>query len=289
MSVIVPDLVGTDLLDTDDLLGAIGLLSRYTGEFSATLPLGQIMSQDPVAGASAEIGDVVNAVISKGIEQVATPDVVGETQAAAIAAIEGAGLVAVVKTAYSETVVAGYVISQVPVAGWATMAGNIVHIVVSLGARTTPPIGDKSLVTDIADAVVEELNAATAGTFSVPFTAARRVLPEFEPSELKTLAVTVVPKSVEIATQTRSMCLRDVSVDIGIQKKLNKEPGLDADVASIGVLADEITNYLRQRTLSQATYATWVKIDNSTVYSPEHLAEQRVYTSVLTVMYRMMT
>ena len=146
-----------------------------------------------------------------------------------------------------------------------------------------------SIATNRADAVKAELNAAPAGTFSIPFVATRRVFPEFDLSELKNLNVTVVPKSVEIATQTRSMCYRDVTVDIGIQKKLDKSPGLDEDVSVLGVVVDEITDYLRQRTLSEAPYAVWVNVKNDPVYSLEHLSENRVFTSVLTVMYRMMT
>lgn len=146
-----------------------------------------------------------------------------------------------------------------------------------------------SIATDIADAVAAELNAAPAGTFSLAFTAVRRVFPEFELNELKNLTVSVVPKSVVVATQTRAMCYKDVSVDIGIQKKLDKSPGLDEDVSALGIVVDEITDYLRQRTLTSATYAVWVNIINEPIYSVEHLAENRVFTSVLTVMYRMMS
>jgi hypothetical protein len=229
----------------------------------------------------------VDVVVSLGWPVV--PDVVGMTEINAIGAIAVVGLVASVSEAYSATVAAGLVISQNPDAGQSLPPTGTVNISVSLGARTTPPSGDIGIAADIADAVAAEINAATAGTFSFPFTAARHVLPKTDLTELKTITVTVVPKSVEIATQTRTMCLRDVMVDIGIQKKIAKEPGLDTDVASIGVLADEITTYLRKRTLTNATYAVWVRITNDPVYSVEHLDEHRVYTSVLTVTYRMMT
>ena len=208
-----------------------------------------------------------------------------------------------VTEAYSETVAEGDIIRQSMVGGTASTptlqafgaatspkTGDTVDVVVSLGARTTAPGGDISIAADIADAVAAEINtAAVAGAFSFSFTAERHVLPKSDLSKLSGLIVTVVPKSVEVATQTRTMCLRDVSVDIGIQQKLNKEPGLDADVASIGVLADEITNYLRKRVLTDATYAVWVRITNDPVYAVEHLDDDRVYTSVMTVTYRMMT
>ncbi|MBW1649016.1 MAG: hypothetical protein JRJ72_13110 [Deltaproteobacteria bacterium] len=143
-----------------------------------------------------------------------------------------------------------------------------------------------SLATDIADAVVAELNAAPAGTFSQPFTAQRRVLPEFDLEDLAQLKVSVVPKSVEITGSTRAASQYEIAVDVGVQKKLGKD--LDAEVAALGTLVDEMADFLRGRTLDQAPFAVWVGIRNDPVYAPEHLAERRVFTSVLTVTYRAM-
>ncbi len=143
-----------------------------------------------------------------------------------------------------------------------------------------------ALVIDIADAVAAELNAAPAGTFDPPIAAVRRVLPEFELSELADLKVSVVPKSVQITGATRATSQYEIAVDIGIQKKLGKD--LDAEVAALGTLVDQIADYLRSRQLSAAPFAAWIRIANEPVYAPEHLAEQRVFTSVLTVTYRAM-
>ena len=63
---------------------------------------------------------------------------------------------------------------------------------------------------------------------------------------------------------------------------------LDTEVAALGTLVDEIADYLCRRTLSGASFAAWVGITNEPVYAPEHLAEKRVFTSVLTVTYRAM-
>ena len=57
-----------------------------------------------------------------------------------------------------------------------------------------------SLIIDIADAVVARLNA---GQFSRPLEAVRRYRPVFDLQELQTLRVSVVPKSVSIATAAR--------------------------------------------------------------------------------------
>ena len=143
-----------------------------------------------------------------------------------------------------------------------------------------------SIATDIADAVAAELNVAPAGAFSEAFEAHRRVLPEFELEHLAALKVTVVPKRVEITGSTRAASQYEIAVDIGVQKKLGKD--LDAEVAALGTLVDQIAEYLRRRSLSAAAFAAWVGITNEPVYAPEHLAEQRVFTSVLTVTYRAM-
>jgi len=143
-----------------------------------------------------------------------------------------------------------------------------------------------SLVIDIADAVAAELNASDPGTFSQVFAAERKVLPVYELSDLADMKVTVVPKAVEISGSTRSVCQYDISVDIGVQKKLGKD--LDTEVAALSTLVDEIADHLRKRQLSAATFAVWVGTINEPVYAPEHLANQRVFTSVLTVTYRAM-
>ncbi len=143
-----------------------------------------------------------------------------------------------------------------------------------------------SLVIDIADAVAAELNAAAEETFSQAFTAERKVLPAHELADLAELKVTIVPKGVEISGSTRSVCQYDISVDIGVQKKLGKD--LDSEVAALGTLVDELADYLRKRQLTAAAYAFWVRTVNEPIYAPEHLVSQRVFTSVLTLTYRAM-
>lgn len=146
-----------------------------------------------------------------------------------------------------------------------------------------------SLVTQIADAVTAELNAAPAGTFDPAFTAQRKVLPVHELKDLAELKVTVVPKAVQITGSTRSASQYDITVDIGIQRKLSPTPGsndMDTEVDTLGALVDQIADYLRQRPLAALPGASWVSIANEPVYAPEHLLEQRVFTSVLTVTYR---
>jgi len=140
-----------------------------------------------------------------------------------------------------------------------------------------------ALAIDIADAVVAEL---AGGAFSETITPVRRVLPEYELVDLKDLRVTVVPASVEIEGASRAMSQHDVQIDIGVQKKLGK--ALDTQVAQLCGLVDEIADFLKRRPLQATPYAVWVRSANEPVYAADHLAEQRVFTSVLTVTYRAM-
>ena len=147
-----------------------------------------------------------------------------------------------------------------------------------------------SLVMNIADAVVAELNAAPPGTFDPAFTAVRRVLPVFDLAEMADLHVSVVPRAVDIAGATRSASQYDVQIDIGVQQKLASDGGdLDQQVPPLCELVDQIAAYLTHRILHAdpgVPTAVWVRLANDPIYAPEHLSQLRQFTSVLTLTYR---
>lgn len=134
---------------------------------------------------------------------------------------------------------------------------------------------------DIADAIVAELQTAT---FNEPLVISRRVLPEFELSELKDLTVTVVPKSVQIANITRQSSSFDVAVDIGIQQKIDKDT--DTQVTRLSGIVTELVSYLNRRTLASLPDVQFKSIVNEPVYAPEHLSQKRLFTSVITLHYK---
>jgi len=142
-----------------------------------------------------------------------------------------------------------------------------------------------ALVIDIADAVVAALNGGQQ-----VFTAQRRVRPNFELTDLADLRVTVVPKGFEASVASRSLSQYDVQVDIGIQKKLPAGADEDTEVPVMCSLVEEIADFLKGKPLEGDGWrASWVRpAVNEPVYSTEHLAEKRVFTSVLTLTYRVM-
>jgi len=141
-----------------------------------------------------------------------------------------------------------------------------------------------ALLIDIADAVVAELNSAAAGTFAQTFIAARHYRPQFDLADLKTLRVSVVPKSLAITGLMRSANQHDVSIDVAVQKKVN--PTDSAELDGLMTLVEQIADYFRLRRLTALPGALWTKTDNVPVYAPDHLEQKQVFTSVLTFTFR---
>jgi hypothetical protein len=139
-----------------------------------------------------------------------------------------------------------------------------------------------STIIDIAQAVVTSLNA---GEFGQEFQAERKYQPVFELSEMQTLHVTVVPKSVSISMASRNDGYFDCAIDVGVQKRVNVEDPDEID--ALMDLVEQLADHLRQRRLDEQPEAVWLSIANEPVFAPEHLDQERTFTSVLTVTYRL--
>jgi len=138
-----------------------------------------------------------------------------------------------------------------------------------------------SLVVIVADAIVAVLKAEP-----LKLDAVRGYRPEFELPELKTLRVSVVPRGIEITSMGRNANQHDVSIDVGVQQKVDPNDAvvLDALMAKVHQIADELR--LRRLTLPENGSAVWIKTANEPVYSPDHLQTKQVFTSVLTFTFR---
>jgi len=140
-----------------------------------------------------------------------------------------------------------------------------------------------AVLTDIADAVAEELNA---GSFSHEFTAVRLYLPRYKPADIKDLTVTVVmgPHGVEGATRGASQ--HDYTVMVGIQKKLDAET--NAVIDPMMTLTEEILEFLARRQLASVPHVPCLLAEMSEPFIPEHMDELRVFTAFIAVTYRAM-
>ncbi len=136
VQVTVPNLAGLSQGAASTALQNAGLtVGTVTLQTSTTVPAGDVIRQDPAAGAPVAPGTSVNLVVSSGpptAPPVIVPDVVGQSQGAASTALQNAGLtVGTVTLQTSATVPAGDVIRQDPAAGASVAPGTPVNLVVS--------------------------------------------------------------------------------------------------------------------------------------------------------------
>jgi hypothetical protein len=135
---------------------------------------------------------------------------------------------------------------------------------------------------DLADAVTSQVNQS-----SIVTNAKRMVLPIHDLSQLRELTVSVVPRGVQIQSITRKLSQYDCQVDIGVQQKLTvPQDEIDPAVKELSGLVQQIADHLQRQPLTDMPYAIWIKVENVPIYDPDHLANQRVFTSVLTLTYR---
>ncbi len=137
------------------------------------------------------------------------------------------------------------------------------------------------LITNVADAVVAELNSTT---FSQPLQAERHYLPRRELGELKTLAVSVVPSHLSVQAASRGQVQRDVAIDIAVQQKLPQETSASLD--PLLALAEEIAAHFQGKRLDSYPDAIWVKTEFQPIYAPEHIEQLRAFTSVCRLTFR---
>ena len=134
---VVPDLLGKTQVEAAAELGAAGLtVGSLDEEYDESVAAGQVLRQAPEAGAERRGRSAVDLVVSLGPAPVAVPDVTGLPEEDAVAAIEQAGLGAVVGEAreYSTVVPAGAVLRQDP-SGVEVRRGTRVTLTLSQGPR----------------------------------------------------------------------------------------------------------------------------------------------------------
>jgi len=134
----------------------------------------------------------------------------------------------------------------------------------------------------LAEAVVADLNNEA---FSLDFVARRLYRPRFEPADLKTLQVSVVPRSLVIEAASRAEDSQEYRIDVAVQQKLDTETAEEMDPL-LG-LVEEIARYFRLRRPAAMPSALCVKVANEPVYAVEHLNELRCFTSIITLSFRM--
>ena len=153
--VTVPSVVNVSEEDALRSLSAFHLVGEATQEYSDTVEKGLVISQEPAAESEAMQGDTVRIVVSLGSQWVAMPKVTGQSEEAALAALNALELTNVSVERVPSDYTPGLVLEQEPGAGeWASKMGECV---IRVSARS-------SVVPDLRGYTLEAARAALEGT-----------------------------------------------------------------------------------------------------------------------------
>ena len=110
-------------------------LKPLSEEFSTTVPKGYVIDSNPPSGEKVKRGSVIVIRVSKGIEQIALASYIGKSSDQALNELQDAGFAVTSTYAFSETRLAGEVISQKPAGGATADKGSAIALVISKGTQ----------------------------------------------------------------------------------------------------------------------------------------------------------
>lgn len=139
-----------------------------------------------------------------------------------------------------------------------------------------------SVLTDLADAVVTELNGAS---FSQSITVARKWLPKYELKEIESAKVAVRPSTRAIEPVSRNADWQEAAVEIGVLKRPSDPAQLESEADAFDLLVEEIIEHLSHRRLSNPS-AVPVRIENDPVVDDEFFDQHREFFGLVTIAYR---
>ncbi|MDQ1642227.1 MAG: eukaryotic-like serine/threonine-protein kinase [Actinomycetota bacterium] len=135
----VPDVKGKTEQAAKAALTATKLsVGDVTQAFSDTIAKGSVVTTDPPPGTRLKRDEAVALVVSKGVQPVKVPKVVGMKIEDATTALDDVPLANKVTEKYDDTIPSGVVISQKPAAGGTAPKNSTVELVVSKGPPPVP-------------------------------------------------------------------------------------------------------------------------------------------------------
>lgn len=137
-----------------------------------------------------------------------------------------------------------------------------------------------SVLIQLADAIVTELNAAT---LSQSFTAVRKYRPPKTLEDCKTLTVLVVPGSVEHEFASRNAQAETYRVDVAVAKKLDTSTTDTIESLSdpLCLLVQEIEDLLIGTRPGDYPGAIVTRVVNDPVFYPDKMDDHRLFLSVI--------
>lgn len=174
--VVVPSLTGKTMDQAKQELNGTGLGIRQAGTASSdTVEKGQIISQTPEDGKTVEKNTTIEVIISSGSagsdesqNSVDIPNVVGQSESDASAALTAQGFQVNKTSSYSSSVAEGYVISQTPEGDTQGKAGDTVTLEISLGSEkiTVPDVSTTYKSEAQARELLSQFNVSTTSKYS---------------------------------------------------------------------------------------------------------------------------
>ena len=136
--VVVPEVVGKQLALARQILEDGKLRVNVAETYDASVPPGQVVSQDPIPGRSVKAERLVTIYVSKGGEDLDMPDLAGLSKSAAIERLHKAGLkLGSVYEKYANEE-PGTVLSHDPSAGTKISRGQTIDLTISRGIVGSP-------------------------------------------------------------------------------------------------------------------------------------------------------
>jgi hypothetical protein len=136
-----------------------------------------------------------------------------------------------------------------------------------------------AVILDMADAVVNAINAAT-----LPETveAVRSYRPINELPDLATLKVFVSPRSMELTSDTRGTPQRQIVIDVGVQKKFDDE----SEIADLVELVEAIAILFHGNvTTITGGRGMCVSANPDPIYDTASIEQRRLFASVVTLTF----
>ncbi|QLL23773.1 Stk1 family PASTA domain-containing Ser/Thr kinase [Actinobacteria bacterium IMCC25003] len=131
---VLPSVAGLTPEAAQNLIAKLPLVIQpLAEEFSTTVPKGYVIDSNPPTGEKVKRGSSVIIRVSKGIEQIALASYVGKSSDQALNELQDAGFAVTSTYEYSETRLAGEVVSQKPAGGGTADKGAKVALVISKG------------------------------------------------------------------------------------------------------------------------------------------------------------
>lgn len=138
--VTLPNFVGQQEAQVVQQISELGLVRRPNPNNDPALlprndpaPIGTVIVQDPIAGTQVPVGSEITIIVSLGPEVIDVPDVTRRRFEDAQAALQAAGFAVERQDQPSQSVQAGFVMSQNPQGGGRVAKGETITLIVSAG------------------------------------------------------------------------------------------------------------------------------------------------------------